>query len=39
LRELRKKVGMLFQQYNLLPHQTALENVLMAPITVLKQEG
>ncbi len=35
--ELRKKVGMVFQQYNLFPHRTALENVMMAPIKVLKQ--
>lgn len=35
--ELRKKVGMVFQQYNLFPHKTALENVMMAPIKVLKQ--
>ncbi len=36
--ELRKKVGMVFQQYNLFPHKTALENVMMAPIHVLKQD-
>jgi polar amino acid transport system ATP-binding protein len=35
--ELRKKVGIVFQQYNLFPHKTALENVMMAPIIVLKQ--
>tara|TARA_B100001146_G_scaffold45417_1_gene38981 strand:+ start:143 stop:898 length:756 start_codon:yes stop_codon:yes gene_type:complete len=35
--ELRKKVGMVFQQYNLFPHKTALENVMMAPIKVLNQ--
>ncbi|WP_423906914.1 amino acid ABC transporter ATP-binding protein [Candidatus Spongiihabitans sp.] len=34
---LRKKVGMVFQQYNLFPHKTALQNVMMAPIKVLKQ--
>ena len=33
--ELRKKVGMVFQQYNLFPHKTALENVMMAPVKVL----
>jgi len=37
--ELRKKVGMVFQQYNLFPHKTALENVMMAPIKVLKQSA
>ena len=35
--ELRKNVGMVFQQYNLFPHKTALENVMMAPIKVLKK--
>ena len=35
--ELRKKVGMVFQQYNLFPHKTAIENVMMAPLHVLKQ--
>ncbi|QPC45143.1 amino acid ABC transporter ATP-binding protein [Kaustia mangrovi] len=34
---LRKKVGMVFQQYNLFPHKTALQNVMMAPLVVLKQ--
>ena len=36
--ELRKKVGMVFQQYNLFPHKTALQNIMMAPIHVLKQD-
>ena len=35
--ELRKTVGMVFQQYNLFPHKTALENIMMAPLKVLKQ--
>ncbi len=35
--ELRKKVGMVFQQYNLFPHKTALETVMMAPVHVLKE--
>ena len=35
--ELRKKVGMVFQQYNLFPHKTALQNVMMAPVLVLKE--
>ena len=29
---------MVFQQYNLFPHKTALENVMMAPVHVLKQD-
>ncbi len=36
--ELRKKVGMVFQQYNLFPHKTAIENIMMAPLKVLKQD-
>jgi polar amino acid transport system ATP-binding protein len=35
---LRRKVGMVFQQYNLFPHRSALQNVMMAPIHVLKQD-
>jgi len=35
---LRRKVGMVFQQYNLFPHKTAIENIMMAPIQVLKQD-
>ncbi len=35
---LRRMVSMVFQQYNLFPHRTALDNVMMAPIHVLKQD-
>jgi polar amino acid transport system ATP-binding protein len=35
---LRKDVSMVFQQYNLFPHKTALENIMMAPVHVLKQD-
>ncbi len=34
IRELRKKAGMVFQQFNLFPHMTALDNVIEAPLTV-----
>ncbi len=34
---LRRKVGIVFQQYNLFPHKTALENIMMAPVTVLRE--
>ena len=35
---LRKDVSIVFQQYNLFPHKTALENIMMAPIQVLGQD-
>jgi polar amino acid transport system ATP-binding protein len=35
--KLRRKVGMVFQQYNLFPHRTALDNIMMAPVHVLKR--
>ncbi len=35
---LRRKVGMVFQQYNLFPHRTALANIMMAPVHVLKRK-
>lgn len=34
LRKLRMEVGFVFQQFNLYPHKTALENVTLAPIHV-----
>ncbi|WP_210333699.1 amino acid ABC transporter ATP-binding protein [Rhizobium sp. ARZ01] len=34
---LRHKVSMVFQQYNLFPHRTVLENIVMAPVKVLGQ--
>jgi polar amino acid transport system ATP-binding protein len=35
---LRRKVVMVFQQYNLFPHVTALQNIMMAPIHVLRRD-
>ena len=35
---LRRKVGIVFQQYNLFPHKTALQNIMMAPLKVLKEK-
>jgi ABC-type polar amino acid transport system ATPase subunit len=34
IREIRQKAGMVFQQFNLFPHMTALGNVIEAPLTV-----
>ena len=31
------KMGMVFQDFNLFPHKTALENIMLAPIKVLKK--
>jgi polar amino acid transport system ATP-binding protein len=33
--ELRRRIGMVFQTFNLFPHRTALDNVTLAPLTVL----
>lgn len=35
---LRRRVGVVFQQYNLFPHKTALQNIMMAPVQVLKED-
>jgi polar amino acid transport system ATP-binding protein len=35
--KLRAEVGMVFQQFNLYPHKTALENIILAPTRVRKQ--
>jgi ABC-type polar amino acid transport system ATPase subunit len=37
LRELRCRVGMVFQQFNLFPHMTVLENVLAGPMYALNR--
>src|SRR5215831_21241964 len=36
LESVRRRVGFVFQQFNLFPHLTVLENVIEAPIHVLK---
>ncbi len=36
VKEIRKHVGMVFQQFNLWPHMTVIENIMEAPIRVKK---
>ena len=36
INKIREKMGMVFQQFNLFPHKTILENLIIAPIVVKK---
>jgi polar amino acid transport system ATP-binding protein len=36
IRQIRKQIGMVFQHFNLFPHMTALQNVIEAPMRVLR---
>ena len=36
INELRQQMGMVFQQFNLFPHKTVLENITLAPVKVKK---
>lgn len=36
LNKMRESVGMVFQRFNLFPHMTVLENIIMAPVSVKK---
>lgn len=36
VQEIRREVGMVFQQFNLFPHKTVLENITLAPLEVRK---
>lgn len=38
LRSVRKKVGMVFQKFNLFPHLTVLQNILLAPKIIYSKE-
>lgn len=38
IRELRERVGMVFQHFNLFPHRTVLENINLSPIKILRKK-
>ena len=38
IQKIRRRVGMVFQQFNLFPHLTILENITLAPIQVQKRQ-
>lgn len=37
LREIRLKIGLVFQDFNLFPHMSVIQNIIEAPVHVLKQ--
>jgi len=37
MKKLRRNVGMVFQHFNLYPHKTVMQNIVLAPIKVLKE--
>ncbi len=37
MRKLRERMGMVFQSFNLFPHMTVVENVLLAPVVLRKE--
>lgn len=39
IKEIRKNIGLVFQGFNLFPHKSVLENLIEAPIRVLKQDA
>ncbi|WP_035478046.1 MULTISPECIES: amino acid ABC transporter ATP-binding protein [Aliagarivorans] len=39
INKLREEVGMVFQNFNLFPHKTALGNVMLAPLKVAKRDA
>lgn len=38
IREIRKNIGLVFQGFNLFPHKSVMENLIEAPIRVLKEK-
>ena len=39
IRQVRQRMGMVFQNFELFPHKTAIQNVMMGPSTVLRLNG
>ncbi len=38
IKRIKKRFGLVFQNFNLFPHMTALENITLAPVSVLKND-
>ena len=38
LNKLRQEIGMVFQQFNLFPHRTVMENIIEAPVLLKKED-
>lgn len=38
INEIRQKIGMVFQHFNLFPHMTVLDNITLAPMKIKKME-
>ena len=38
IKEIRRRMGMVFQHFNLFPHMTVWQNLLLAPLSVLKMD-
>ncbi|WP_024573626.1 ATP-binding cassette domain-containing protein, partial [Bacillus subtilis] len=37
INQVRRNIGMVFQHFHLYPHKTVLQNIMLAPVKVLRQ--